>query len=197
MTGEHVLYWKILFRNRKFPSLSFLVQVLGTPFSHICHISPSLSFTYAFFQSFSFSLSFSLSLSLTHYPSIPHIDSRKTMIRRRRSTLRANAISNPNFGPATGSSASVLWAGTSGVAKDLYEKNDEFAKRFEETLRSPSADLLSFLLSLVEDRFEEKMKEQESESARKIGALSDCLSEKAEENIQLYEQKVGCGNGSR
>ena len=28
------------------------------------------------------------------------------------------------------------------------------------------------------------------EHERRIGAVSDCLSEKAEENIQLYEEKV-------
>ena len=59
------------------------------------------------------------------------------------------------------------------------------------------AEPLCFLMTCVEQEIHalqekcgERVKEMEGEHSRKMTALSDCLSEKAEELVTLYEKKV-------
>ena len=76
------------------------------------------------------------------------------------------------------------------------EKSPAFAKAIDDLMRE-NADCFAFLMQCVEqeihatqERHQDKAREQDAEHARKMGALSDCLSEKAEELVTLYEKKV-------
>jgi hypothetical protein len=78
----------------------------------------------------------------------------------------------------------------------MMEKNASLAKKIDDLLRD-HAEPLCFLMTCVDqeihavqEKHVERAKEVEGEHSRKMSALSDCLSEKAEEIVTLYEKKV-------
>lgn len=88
--------------------------------------------------------------------------------------------------------AVLAWAQGTTKAMEILEKNEPMAKKIEDLARR-DADAYGCLVVCFEEELRylnERLREQDAEMVRKISALSDCLSEKAEENIHLYEQKV-------